>query len=68
MNNTQDWLEETWRIKRLMAERYAEVPPSEQILDMRARVEIEWARRGWTVKERKSGDVKQKPASPTEGR
>ena len=51
MTEPNDWLHETWNIKRALAERYAGVTPSEQLRDMRARVEAEWARRGWTLRE-----------------
>lgn len=52
MSEPMDWLEQTWEIKRKIAEKYAGVAMSEQIRDMRERVMEEWKRRGWAWTEK----------------
>jgi hypothetical protein len=65
MTEPNDWLHQTWDIKRILSERYAGVTPSAQLRDMRARVEAEWARRGWTLREPAdaSRDTRTKPSA-----
>ena len=33
MNDTDNWLEQTWEIKRALAHKYAGISPSEQLPD-----------------------------------
>ncbi len=51
MNESMDWLEQTWEIKRNIARRYAGVPMSEQLHDMHTRVLEEFRKRGWEYPE-----------------
>lgn len=51
MTKSKDWLEQTWEIKRNIARRYADVPISEQLSDMHARVLEEFRKRGWIYPE-----------------
>ena len=51
MNRPVDWLEQTWEIKRNIARRYAGVPMSEQMRDMRKRLQEEFRRQGWPYPE-----------------
>jgi hypothetical protein len=51
MTDRTEWLEETWEIKRKLAEKYADVQPSEQVKQMRDLVVREWKKRGWTLAE-----------------
>lgn len=48
MAEPQDWLEQTWEIKRNIAHRYAGMPMSQQLQDMRERLRQEFAERGWS--------------------
>ena len=57
MSNRADWLEQTWEIKAKLAEKYADVSPSDHLEAMRESVVREWKKRGWTLV--------QKPAAPT---
>jgi len=52
MDAQMNWLEQTWEIKRKIAEQYAGVSPSEQLRDMSERVAEEWRKRGWTLVEK----------------
>ncbi len=47
MNKCKDWLEETWEIKRAIAEQYAGKPVSKQLRDMHVSVLEEFRNRGW---------------------
>jgi hypothetical protein len=51
MSNAADWLEQTWEIKRNIARRYAGVPMSEQLRDMRERLKDEFQKQGWPYPE-----------------
>lgn len=51
MDKRHDWLEETWEIKRAIAEKYAGKPMSEQLRDMHVSVLEEFRKRGWTYPE-----------------
>ncbi len=62
MSETKDWLEQTWEIKRQMAERYAGMPASEQVADMNAKVIEEWRKRGWTLRESVDASCDVRPA------
>jgi len=52
MSDQTDWLQQTWDIKSKLAEKYAGRPASEQLRDMRDRVEREWEKRGWALTDR----------------
>lgn len=56
MDKPTDWLEQTWEIKRNIARRYAGVPMSEQLRDMRERLREEFKRQGWPYPEPCSAD------------
>jgi len=60
MSNQKDWLEDTWDIKRRLAERYAGVTASEQLKSMREAVAREWKRRGWELVEGSPGRLPSK--------
>jgi hypothetical protein len=47
MDKRNDWLEETWEIKRAIAEKYTGKPMSEQLRDMHVSVLEEFRKRGW---------------------
>jgi len=47
-----DWLEQTWEIKRNLAEQYAGVSASEALARMRESVREEWVKRGWNLLQR----------------
>ena len=51
MSKPVDWLEQTWEIKRNIARRYAGVPMSEQLRDMRERLKEEFKKQGWPYPE-----------------
>jgi len=51
MDKPMDWLEQTWEIKRSIAQRYAGVPMSEQLRDMRERLRKEFEKQGWPYPE-----------------
>ena len=51
MSSPVDWLEQTWEIKRNIARRYAGVPMSEQLRDMRERLKEEFRKQGWPYPE-----------------
>jgi hypothetical protein len=51
MSKPVDWLEQTWEIKRNIARRYAGVPMSEQLRDMRERLKEEFRKQGWPYPE-----------------
>jgi hypothetical protein len=47
MTKPANWLEQTWEIKRNIARRYAGVPMSEQLRDMREHLKEESRKQGW---------------------
>ncbi len=47
MDKRHDWLEETWEIKRAIAQKYAGKPMSEQLRDMHISVLEDFRKRGW---------------------
>ena len=51
MSKPVDWLEQTWEIKRNTARRYAGIPMSEQLRDMRERLKEEFRKQGWPYPE-----------------
>ena len=51
MDKPADWLEETWEIKRGIAQRYAGVPMSQQLSEMHICVLEEFRKRGWEYPE-----------------
>lgn len=63
MSNRTDWLEQTWEIKRKLAEEYADRTASEQLRDMRESVLHEWEKRGWTLTEKPAPFVAQTTSS-----
>jgi len=57
MSDQKDWLDETWEIKRRLAERFAGVRASEQVKSMRESVLREWKKRGWELVEGSPGKL-----------
>lgn len=51
MDKPMDWLEQTGEIKRAIARRYAGVPMSEQLRDMRERLHKEFEKQRWPYPE-----------------
>jgi hypothetical protein len=60
-----DWLEQTWEIKRKLAEQYSKMTPSAQLKEMTQQVRCEWERRGWSLLENPPLDTAGIPSSPT---